>query len=179
MELTNALEKLPPFHNRPIAALAAFKFQLTKDNRLSREEICRLLNEHSIRADKSNDLEYLKYKYNITHQTSGDRNEFWSAHSTHAFSLAPAGHGIDTHRLWESLNLHTVPIVLSSSLDPLYTQFPIVIVQQWSEVFESGALERFREQIRAKFGKEDPFEDPGVGEKLTEKYWVDLVHAAL
>ncbi len=35
------------------------------------------------------------------------------------FSISPRGFGLDTHRLWESLYLGTVPIVKTSSLDSL------------------------------------------------------------
>ena len=51
-----------------------------------------------------------------------------------AFTLSPFGNGLDCHRTWEALLLGTIPIVMRSSLDPLFEDLPVVIVDQWSEV---------------------------------------------
>ena len=53
------------------------------------------------------------------------------------FSICPLGNGIDSHRIWESLYLKTVPVVedtynirrLQNSLN-----LPIVIVKEWKEL---------------------------------------------
>ena len=83
---------------------------------------------------------------------------------------------MDTHRLWEVLNMETVPIVLTSSLDRLYSQFPIVIVQSWDEVFAQDALEKFKKDIISKWGT-DPFKS--TKKKLSVKYWRELVDSYL
>jgi hypothetical protein len=51
-----------------------------------------------------------------------------------AFTLSPAGAGLDCHRTWEALLLGSIPVVLRSPLDELFTQLPVVIVDDWSEV---------------------------------------------
>ena len=103
------------------------------------------------------------------------RLDFWKRVSLCSFGFAPAGLGMDTHRLWEILQMHAVPIVLSSPLDELYSHYPIVIVKRWAEAFESGALEKFKRAILDKFG-EDPFNDEMMY-RLTMEFWVQKIHA--
>jgi hypothetical protein len=83
--------------------------------------------------------------------------------------------GTDTHRVWELLLMKTVPIVMSSPLDRLYSEYPVVIVKQWSDVFTPGTLEKYRDRIVARFGKE-PF-NAEVQRKLTGDYWVELIRS--
>ena len=89
--------------------------------------------------------------------------------------LAPPGCGGDTHRAWEILVLHTVPIVITSPLDRLYGMFPVIIVKDWSEVFAEGSLQRFQSEIVARFG-EDPFSKK-VDDMLRADYWRRIVRA--
>ena len=68
--------------------------------------------------------------------------------------------------------MRSAPIVISSSLDQLYRQLPVVIVSDWRQVFEAGALERFKAELEARFGGPEPFEAPGVLRLLSAQYWV-------
>ena len=45
--------------------------------------------------------------------------------------MSPQGNGLDCHRTWEALILKTIPIVRTSSLDPLYEGLPVVVVHEW------------------------------------------------
>ncbi len=56
--------------------------------------------------------------------------------SRSVFVVSPPGNGLDCHRTWEALYLKCYPIVLSTTLDPLYENLPIVIVHSWDEVSE-------------------------------------------
>ncbi|ORC91829.1 exostosin [Trypanosoma theileri] len=56
----------------------------------------------------------------------------------HKFVLAPRGNGMDTHRLWETLYMGSVPIVQRSTLDSrLLSALPILLVDNFSEVTPS------------------------------------------
>ena len=99
---------------------------------------------------------------------------FWSRLVRVAFALAPPGYGLDTHRIWEILHMKTVPIVLTSTLDCLYSQFPVIIVNDWKEVFELDSLTRYRQQILDKWG-DDPFGKRTM-QGLSLHYWVDMVN---
>lgn len=57
--------------------------------------------------------------------------------SRHAYSLCPEGNCIDTHRLWESLYLRTIPIV---TYTPIYKSYykigiPILILNNWEDLY--------------------------------------------
>lgn len=92
------------------------------------------------------------------------RKELWKQKGEYAFSVAPQGNGMDTHRLWEDLLLGCIVITKTSPLDPLYEGLPVVIVKDWSEINEEH-LTRWLEQ----YG--DAFTNPAYREKLTHAYW--------
>lgn len=50
------------------------------------------------------------------------------------FSICPPGNGIDTHRVWESLYLRTVPVVIRSPLTEAHPDLPLVVLDDWSEL---------------------------------------------
>mmetsp|Transcript_8353 Transcript_8353/g.18329 ORF Transcript_8353/g.18329 Transcript_8353/m.18329 type:complete len:472 (-) Transcript_8353:1667-3082(-) len=51
-----------------------------------------------------------------------------------AFVVSPHGHGLDCYRTWETLYLGSYPIVTSSSLDELYQDLPVLILQTWEQL---------------------------------------------
>lgn len=61
------------------------------------------------------------------------------------FVLSPRGNGIDCHRTWESLLMGAIPIVKASSLDPLYENLPVLIVNDWSEINEEFLQKKYQE----------------------------------
>ncbi len=83
------------------------------------------------------------------------------------FVLAPRGNGLDTHRVWEAIYLGSIAIVKTSSLDPLYKDLPVVIVNDWSEIDEGFLLEKYLEMQNKGFSLE----------KLDIKYWKDLIYS--
>lgn len=70
--------------------------------------------------------------YRVLRRT--DETQCWAAHAPHAFEICVPGNGLDCHRTWEALMLNTIPLVPHSPLDVLHRQFPIVIVERWSDV---------------------------------------------
>jgi hypothetical protein len=70
------------------------------------------------------------------------------------FVIAPRGAGLDTYRLWEALYVGSIPIVKSSSLDPLFEGLPVLIVDRWEEVNESFLEETYREFSNRPFSLE-------------------------
>lgn len=101
------------------------------------------------------------------------RAEFWSQlASNSSFAFAPFGRGLDTHRVWEVLQLGAIPIVLTSSLDRLYGQFPVLILKSWSQAFSESFLRMKRDDIISRFGS--PFHSD-VTRKLSLDYWVKLI----
>jgi len=82
---------------------------------------------------------------------------------------------MDTHRVWEILQFGCFPVVLSSPLDLLYSQLPIIILRSWQELFanSSSVLLQRRREILERFGEEEVM--MMTREKLSMKYWVELV----
>ena len=132
-------------------------------------EACDLLAQHSNNSLFNHNEAAVKQA-----QAWQTKMKFWKTLSKSKFALAPPGFGMDTHRAWEILNMHAIPIVISSPLDKLYSQFPVIIVKKWQEVFDTGALERFTLEIASKFDIANPF-NVTIAHKLTTTYWLGLV----
>jgi hypothetical protein len=83
------------------------------------------------------------------------------------FVVSPRGHGLDTHRTWEALLMGCYPIVPSSTLNPLYEDLPVVIVNSWKEV-TTEFLEEWHRKLASKQWCRD---------KLYAPYWFKKVKA--
>lgn len=91
------------------------------------------------------------------------RIDTWNKQRTFAFVLSPHGNGLDCHRTWEALVLGCIPIVKTSPIDPLYTDLPVLIVENWRDV-TAELLEKTVNEFKTREFKM---------EKLTLKYWND------
>ena len=49
------------------------------------------------------------------------------------FVISPNGNGIDCHKTWEALYLKTIPIVTKSINIDFYKNYPIFVIDDWSE----------------------------------------------
>ncbi len=65
------------------------------------------------------------------------------------FVLAPRGNGVDTHRIWETLYLGGIPIVLrDKSIVPLVTNLPVVLIRRWTDLMDSQLMREELDRIR-------------------------------
>lgn len=72
-------------------------------------------------------------------------DEYLESLSSSIFSICPRGNGIDTHRLWESLYVNTIPIVEKCvNTDNFYA--PIIRVEKFRDVTEES-LQYFLSQL--------------------------------
>ena len=87
----------------------------------------------------------------------------------HRFVLSPPGAGIDCHRTWEAIAVGCIPIVLSSNLNELYTDLPVLVVESWNQINAEYLAEQYDiiEQRRAEGGYRF--------EKLTLEYWTERI----
>ena len=53
---------------------------------------------------------------------------------THNFVVCPDGNGIDTHRLWETLYMGSIPIVKKGVNTSFYSDLPICFVNKWEDI---------------------------------------------
>jgi len=81
------------------------------------------------------------------------------------FVLSPRGNGADCHRTWEALLMGAIPIILSSEMDSLYEDLPVLIVNDWDEVTESFLKYKY-DEIRSRAHNI---------KKLFFPYWKNLI----
>jgi hypothetical protein len=52
----------------------------------------------------------------------------------YVFGLSPPGAGVDCHRTWEMLYFGMIPVLLHSSIDPLFDGLPVVLLDKWEDL---------------------------------------------
>ena len=87
------------------------------------------------------------------------------------FWLSPRGNGIDCHRTWEALYLDVIPIVWNSSLNVLYENLPVLIINDHRELNETFLREKLKEISTKKATKNGTYQY----EKLRNAYWRRLI----
>lgn len=100
-------------------------------NLIEREKCLDIINRNNIKnyfyCDIDSYLEVLKKSY---------------------FNICPNGNGIDTHRFWESLYFKTIPIVTKSINVEFYKDYPIVIIDNWSDFnYQYFTIEMYNDLI--------------------------------
>jgi hypothetical protein len=91
------------------------------------------------------------------------RTLVWTATTRFSFVLSPKGNGMDCHRTWEILCLGSIPIVKGSEFNELFSDLPVLIVNEWSDVNEQLLKDTIIEFKKRTFNYT----------KLTLKYWID------
>jgi len=89
------------------------------------------------------------------------------------FVLSPRGAGLDCHRTWEALAIGLIPIMLSSTLDDLFKDLPVVILRSWSEMNESFLQKTYEEIVAKKANNEYNMD------QLHLNYWTSLIQTKL
>tara|TARA_Y100000310_G_C20577202_1_gene761035 strand:- start:108 stop:1331 length:1224 start_codon:yes stop_codon:yes gene_type:complete len=85
--------------------------------------------------------------------------------SEFGFCLSPRGNGIDCHRTWECLVLGVIPIVKTSTIDDVFKDLPVIIVNNWNEI-TPNLLDNF-----IKTG----IHNTNYKYRLTQDYWSKLI----
>ena len=91
--------------------------------------------------------------------------------------MCPQGNGVDTHRIWEALALGTIPIVRTSSLDPLFVDLPVLVVGDWTELNTDDAHEKLV-QWQAALGPyftSNSARGRAMRQRLTVEHWQSLL----
>ncbi len=90
---------------------------------------------------------------------------------THKFVFSPMGAGTDTYRHWESLLLGCIPVMVHSSLDHLFVDLPVLLIDDYRQLtpeYLTAVYPKFLKKVEA---GEYNFD------KLTQQYWLDLMRA--
>jgi len=99
--------------------------------------------------------------------TGNSRNMVWNTQSKFTFVISPFGHGIDCHRTWEALILGCIPIVKHSSIIKVFDDLPVLIIKEWRDINKQLLEKTIEDYKKRDFNYE----------KLTLKYWTDLINS--
>jgi hypothetical protein len=81
------------------------------------------------------------------------------------YVINPPGNGLDCHRTWEALMLGCAPIIKHSILDPLFTDLPVILINDWAEVTQEFLEHKSQEIRNKKYNVEKAYAD----------YWIRLI----
>jgi hypothetical protein len=94
------------------------------------------------------------------------RKKFLREIRNHTFVLCPRGNGIDTHRLWETLYMGSIPIIKRNIAYEDFYDLPICLVNEWEEINQEFLL---REKNRILNGVLNI-------EKLFMNFWIEKIN---
>jgi hypothetical protein len=97
--------------------------------------------------------------------------QIYERNRQYPFWLSPRGGGLDCHRTWEALYLDIIPIVWNSSLNILFENLPVVIINGYEELNEKFLYDKLNEISKKKLSKEKVYQF----EKLRNAYWRRLI----
>jgi len=87
--------------------------------------------------------------------------------------ICTRGHGIDTHRLWETLILGSVPIIIGDTINiKMFSDYPIAIIDTWEELYDKNHIIKKIEEQECNFIKFDRY-------KLTCMYQIDKLNNSI
>lgn len=112
-------------------------------------------------------FDYFKYLPCATFKDPVPFKEYLQDLSRSIFVVSPPGSGVDCHRTWEALLMGCYPIVLTSTLDPLYEGLPVVIIPSWEVIDEEFLQEKLEEFKNTSWQLE----------KLYAPYWIEKIVA--
>lgn len=94
----------------------------------------------------------------------------------YSFWISPRGNGIDCHRTWEALYLDIIPIVWNSTLNSLYANLPVMIINDHTDLTEPFLREQLQKIATKK--KTQPISSSFDGyhyEKLRNAFWRRMI----
>ncbi len=99
------------------------------------------------------------YKYNL-----GSRSNFLRKIRNHKFVICPDGNGIDTHRLWETIYMGSIPIVKQNIAFRGFEDLPIAFINDWTDISTSWCDIKYNEIMNNKWNLE----------KMKIDYWYNI-----
>lgn len=107
----------------------------------------------------------------VTYKTLSNHKEYIETLKQFKFNLCPFGNGSDTHRIWESLMVETIPVMrrtqFTMNLESL--KIPILIVDNWEQ------LNNYSEDDLSKYYN-DETKHKNFHEILKLDHWKNIIH---
>ena len=105
--------------------------------------------------------------FNVYQDKKIPREETWKNMVNYKWIISPHGNGLDCHRTYEAIALGCIPVVKSSTLDIMYKDMPIIILNDWKEI--SLELLKSKTEVALKKSKEI----------ITLNYWNNNINGYL
>jgi hypothetical protein len=102
--------------------------------------------------------------FNVYQDKKIPREETWKNMVKYKWIISPHGNGLDCHRTYEAIALGCIPVVKSSTLDIMYKDMPIIILNDWNEI----SLELLKSKTEEALKKSK--------ETITLDYWNNKVN---
>ena len=121
---------------------------------------------HSMRKaiiDKFKDKSYVTYEQPTN--TMIGRKDFLRKIKQHSFVICPRENGIDTHRLYETLYMGSIPITEYNDIHASLLDLPILFITDWNIITEEYLINKLKEMKTRKYNMN----------KLYTKYWFNLM----
>ena len=93
-------------------------------------------------SNTNNEIRYpIEEFFNSVHYVDTQKfspDEYLQNLSNYKFAICPPGNGLDTHRIWESLFVNTVPITIKNSFSTnlAKNKIPCLILNKWEDFLE-------------------------------------------
>ena len=104
---------------------------------------------HLIRDDLYNRFE--RFDWVEIDKPNLSKDLYFSKINTNKFILSPWGNGIDTHRIWESLYLKSIPVTKYHHTFSTSNNLPIIFVKDYSEISIEFLKNKEIEMLQKKF----------------------------
>lgn len=91
--------------------------------------------ESTNRSKRANIYDYFRAKkWVVIDDPILSLREYKERLNSHKFILCPPGNGVDTHRIWESLYLGSIPVVEKNTVNQKYAGLPIITYNNLEEL---------------------------------------------
>jgi hypothetical protein len=93
------------------------------------------------------------------------RKQYLQSIRNHRFVACPRGNGVDTHRLWETLYMGSIPIVKKDIAHSNWLDLPILWIDDWNQLSEEYLIEQEKVIQSKEWNRE----------KLKVGYWINYI----
>ena len=107
----------------------------------------------------------------VIYKTLSNHKSYIETLKQFKFNLCPFGNGSDTHRIWESLMVGTIPVMRRTqfTMNLKSLNIPILIVDNWEQ------LNNYNEEELSKYYKNET-SNKNFDEILKLDYWKTLIN---
>ena len=107
-------------------------------------------------------------KWAIVDRYSDDKQKYLRNLNRYLFVLCPWGNGLDTHRIWETLQVGSIPVVKYHRTFDYLEDLPVLFINEYKDIDEK-LLKNFQNTL-----EKTTLEN----KKINERYWFDFIFSS-